>query len=1023
MAAEKQTFKTLQSLLPLFVTLVFGAGWFVKLRTPQTDRPAEIATPPVSEVDPRARDARLWQDPFSVVTSERATKSAASKEPAAATELLPVKEREGVLAGVDFGKKLRTAERTLVLPVVVPGGPWERDREERRRARHAVCDALGRRQFVPDDPNHLRWVDWHPSELGSSMPAIPVPFEWYSHVERAHGSVPQTTRVLVAWLRESDLAAIRTDGVGDLLRLFAGGASSELLEKMTGVVVGPRSSEGLLRVTRELDGKLDRKFDPQQFGFEALVSPTATAAYADLGIEEHSPDGSFRALLVRATADDSLLAKAMADELDELRGFDPGDDELVLITEVDSIYTRVLRDQLIDALYGSPDHRDPKAFAKLRCCTFLRGLEGNRADGAKSDLGDSQVDYVTRFAAQLGRDRAGSTASPRAIGILAGDIFDKLLLLRALRPRFPGTIFFTFDLDAKFLDRDELPYTRNLLVASHFGLDDARVESRHDQPGNADPQANARDQPRERDAPVANVETGIDALSRGANQTAIRTAIEQIVDVVFAPPTTPDTGRKSVAERLHARLDRDAVGASAIASAPRVFEVGLGGVVDLGAPPPRGTLGECVLLAALAFAVLVFSRVWMRVRSGYRVATPELEERRMTLVGRIGALSVARRAWTRQLNRDLFNRHSAGFLPSWVFVIVAAAFAVAMVFALVSRSGGAFYREEPWSLIDGVSVWPTAFILFVAALLAAGFLRHVRVELAAGRKQVEQTVGTLLDRAGGTATAGPVGMLLEIAVDRYGRRAAPQATRRRMVLWILCFGGLLATFFLTLEMPHRPTRGWVAFDVLWTAILASIIVMHFLLVAVCDGAFEGARLLRAVAAALGKMPAPSGAGLIHEHSRQRVELEVMASAERVVGQLERMVYLPFIVLALMVVARSRMFDSFDWPPSLICTYACDAITALISGSALRQAAAELRQTIAGSLRRRAQFVSVLREPDVDDLDDRLWRASQRRECESAETAAETPLFSWARNPAMFAQLLPFGGFGAINLIEMLAGVQ
>lgn len=57
----------------------------------------------------------------------------------------------------------------------------------------------------------------------------------------------------------------------------------------------------------------------------------------------------------------------------------------------------------------------------------------------------------------------------RAIGLLGSDIFDKLMILRALRPEFPEAIFFTNNFDAHFERRDDWSDVRNLVVASPFG--------------------------------------------------------------------------------------------------------------------------------------------------------------------------------------------------------------------------------------------------------------------------------------------------------------------------------------------------------------------------------------------------------------------------------------------------------------------------------------------------------------------------------------------------------------------------
>jgi hypothetical protein len=58
-----------------------------------------------------------------------------------------------------------------------------------------------------------------------------------------------------------------------------------------------------------------------------------------------------------------------------------------------------------------------------------------------------------------------------AVGILGSDIYDKMLVLQAVRPELPSAIFFTTDLDALYLEREMQPFTRNLVVASADDLD------------------------------------------------------------------------------------------------------------------------------------------------------------------------------------------------------------------------------------------------------------------------------------------------------------------------------------------------------------------------------------------------------------------------------------------------------------------------------------------------------------------------------------------------------------------------
>lgn len=96
------------------------------------------------------------------------------------------------------------------------------------------------------------------------------------------------------------------------------------------------------------------------------------------------------------------------------------------------------------------------------------------ANWFESAEGQSQFDYLRRITEALKEcneklhfEGAGRIA---AIGVLGSDVYDKLLLLQALRPEFPDVTFFTTDLDELLLPQDKLRYTRNLLVASGYGV-------------------------------------------------------------------------------------------------------------------------------------------------------------------------------------------------------------------------------------------------------------------------------------------------------------------------------------------------------------------------------------------------------------------------------------------------------------------------------------------------------------------------------------------------------------------------
>lgn len=79
--------------------------------------------------------------------------------------------------------------------------------------------------------------------------------------------------------------------------------------------------------------------------------------------------------------------------------------------------------------------------------------------------GRSQYDYLERLWQQI--QQVGDV---KAIGVVGSDVYDKLLVLRALKTHFPDCVFFTTDLDAIYSHSDHRQAARNLLIASHFDL-------------------------------------------------------------------------------------------------------------------------------------------------------------------------------------------------------------------------------------------------------------------------------------------------------------------------------------------------------------------------------------------------------------------------------------------------------------------------------------------------------------------------------------------------------------------------
>ena len=177
---------------------------------------------------------------------------------------------------------------------------------------------------------------------------------------------------------------------------------------------------------------------------------------------------------------------------------------IVLIGELDTFYSQRLTESILEK-----SNKFGKDSYQIHTVNYLRGLDGitskrtstnqdnknkesqiNKLDSkeakeqAERPTGTSQLDYLLRLAEQIKHlDKINAKdGGIKAIGITGSDTYDKLLILQALRPKFPETLFFTTDLDARLFHPSEIKWTRNLIVASPFGLHLDDVWQKHPPP-------------------------------------------------------------------------------------------------------------------------------------------------------------------------------------------------------------------------------------------------------------------------------------------------------------------------------------------------------------------------------------------------------------------------------------------------------------------------------------------------------------------------------------------------------------
>lgn len=461
------------------------------------------------------KHARLWHDPLHGAHRDSDGKAPdgdgsedprgdCGRPPRCACPVAPQKAQPSALQ--EMAEELsRAGEQVRVLAVMVDGGPYAELEEARRRRRYAVLSALGEGGYEPLSPETLDALPF------CDNPPKTVPYEW---LEGDDGMV------LVLWLDEELFASEPFAMFHRLVRWVVPGpggqvSDSERDTRPDWVVLGPASSDTLELLSQDV-GKpcftvaleeLVRRF--------RILSPLATAPNDILQEKgERTCDGdsilgpTFTSScpgqardpcfqFVRTLHTDDLLIRELVDEL-MLRGVEPTD-AIAVVSEWDTAYGRgqaaILKRELEREVV---EMGEEASSVRLFHFTYQRGVDGltpgdqagsssrsakggSEGQGQSYDGGDvrrpvgtGQFDYLRRLSGELRREdrriRVENGRGIRAVAVLGSDVYDKLLVLRALRNKLSAAVWVTTDLDANFIHPDEWRWTRNLVVVSSYDL-------------------------------------------------------------------------------------------------------------------------------------------------------------------------------------------------------------------------------------------------------------------------------------------------------------------------------------------------------------------------------------------------------------------------------------------------------------------------------------------------------------------------------------------------------------------------
>jgi hypothetical protein len=997
------------------VLLLLAAGVFVKHQWPlESSRPGDGELRAGPSYDTLDLNARLWEDPFAaLVRLKKEREAACCAQPGARP---PADPGVAELAG-----RLAQRKDVRVLGVLAYSSAYGNETEIRRRTRYAVLAGLEAAGYVPTLYDKIGYFRTRDPAVAPEL----VPYELFLREDGAGD-------IVLLWLAEEAFGEHLVANLNLLLDDLETAVRAKGAAKLRFGVIGPAGSAGLRAIA---DARPACERDARTAaGAERTIefySPNATAVDAaalpdPLRCVIVAPDGrrfAARMSVVSTVNTDADVLKALVAELRlrgvqpgasgfRLRGLVPGDDHVVLASEWDTDYGRNLPAEFVKAAcalagrerdpgcIGSDGH-DPRWVTRV---SYMRGLDGDaRApprkpgdkdkaagdadkaggrDGEPVDrpAGNGQYDYLRRLADTV-EQRTRVTFGRRdvaAVGVLGSDPYDKLLVLQALRPQFPKAIFFTTDLDARFVHPAEFEWTHNLLVGSGHGLELAENVQ-----GRAPP-------------------------FRDTYQTSAFLATK----LALHPASFGD--KRGWLRRW--------------LSAPRVYEVGRSRAYafqprsEARADPGCADLASCAdVREALPFFLAPGARSWIVVIGALLLA----------------AVSAAVTVWLLRIYlrsfRESTDRIAAAVRsdPRCLYPALAIGLLAVAVALCVPFNG----RGEPFSWTAGISIWPTEAIRLFALVLCLVFIRRMLRPVALAADDSDGGFFLAAPGASAVAPGAPPGYArINSWYDQYHDspgeevdavtlwrqfRSLEQPWKRAARLWpqLVAYMVFFACLILAFrDTPNVPARGDFSRGVDDVMSFFCMLAFLLLLLLVIDVIRLGSALIRNLSTSRSCYPAGTiaqlrgelGLGPAHpdHYLCDLLDIRLIAAyTERI----NAFVYYPFVVLALLVAARSPIFDNWYTPPALALVFLYAFVATAVCAAVLQRAAARAREIAVGRVRTYLMHARGVPDPALTAQLEMMLA-----EIESARSGAFLP---FTQQPLVRAILVALGSFGGLQLLE------
>ncbi|MFP4087978.1 MAG: hypothetical protein ACLFUL_14440 [Desulfobacteraceae bacterium] len=945
--------------------------------------------------------ARLWQDPFAAVKSHRQD-----------MKCTPGHTIDDLKAEIALEDK-----NLLVLGVMVRDEPYAEDIESRIRWRYAVLSALGESRYVPMDAEHIGYVENVEFNEKDQWSLDVLPYEWFQ-------SENDSNRLaLVLWLDDSRFYGSPLKRLSELA-----GRLREKLGNGKGLgfrILGPPDSTILEDMVKEdnldpCEKYKDNLEDVYVFSWAATVD-AKKVGICSIGrrIEQNCEVcGEKKLKFICVIGPDQRLTDLLVDELGlRIQGLLPGENgknsesedskvHIALISEWDTVYGRNLPEAFVRSV-AEKSNENASDLDWIHQFSYMRGIDGlvpgepktgigvsapskknesaPEGENIERPVGRSQFDYLRRLASRLKKldekiIKEDQGEGIQAIGVLGSDVYDKLLVLQAMHNVFPDVIFFTTDMDARLLHPDELKWTQNLVIASNFGLrlnDDLQKQV-----------------PPFRD----NYQTSLFLSTKMALL-------------------------KSETLRRHTKVDESSEDSKAKKNPdfkwldePRIFEVGHSDAFVLKteaenkeSPPICRIMG--VSSTSLHPLCPKPGNVWMYSKCKWFC---------FGAAGIFAAVFLMWYSWFwKRHGKKGIEGSTAYLLAPWFLVL----FMVAVVMVLTRVIQYQLGTGEPFAFFEGISLWPSEFLRFLAGGLAAYFLiiMFIKARLTDQKLADRYFVPAPKSREKGSPKSSPLEGANQLETASFVWNQYKKYTSRKW-RWIriaslgVIYFGLCALIISMFGRPFVPYRGPWSFWVDRVSLFFSIPLFIVLLLSVVDFSIVSGWMIRRVSR--DDVIWPKGAKAIRDfgdkfhmdaaYLKEWADIQVIVKISETVG---RFVYYPFIVIIILGASRLRYFDRWDLPIGLLIVMMLGLFYSVYCAVSLRRSAQRARNAILNRLWERQLYLKSTNQEELSEQVKMMYDAIR-----SMRRGAFVPFFE---QPFVRAVALFLGGGGSLMALNYM----